>query len=438
VNHLIVVSLFRAKDLFAAFTKSKIYKLFLVDKSGIALLGPDKSVLDEKVINNLKASTLPEAAFDVDSKQRQIVSYTDAGIDGMRVVATVDEKLALSAVDVLLTKSILFFIAMIASTVIISVFASVKLTASLRELYEATKMVALGKFDVRVAHRSNDELGSLADGFNSMAAEISRLVIEAGLKARMASELETVKMVQETLFPSARYQSGKFSLAGHFEPASECGGDWWNYSQMGDKLFLWIGDATGHGAPAAMVTSAAKSASTIIETLPLMTPGKALEILNKAIHETSKGKILMTFFIASIDVRTGELIYANASHEPPLLARSRNNEGPLERRDLIPLIEVNGARLGDRRSSSYEEHKIQLNEGDLLVFYTDGVIDLKNKSGKNWGERGFLQSVCNSAALKTDVHNKIGSLVENINSYRDGVALVDDVTLMLCQCGVSQ
>ncbi len=108
--------------------------------------------------------------------------------------------------------------------------------------------------------------------FNIMAAEVSRLLDQTAEKARMESELQTAKTVQETLFPETRAKIGPLAIAGYYEPASECGGDWWHYCQIGNKIFLWIGDATGHGAPAALITSAAKSASTIIERLNISPP----------------------------------------------------------------------------------------------------------------------------------------------------------------------
>lgn len=435
VNHFVALGLYRASDLHAAFTKSQIYRNLLVDRAGQVLLGPQDSKIDNMALQEILKSTLPEGALEVESDKPQIVSYANTGVSDMRIASVVNKEDALSAVNALLLQSLLFFLALIASTVIISVIASIKLTSALRDLYEATKKVAKGQFDVRVNTESNDEVGGLAEGFNFMAAEVSRLMIETQEKARMASELKTVKVVQETLFPDEKCKMGPFQIIGHFEPASECGGDWWNYSRVGDKLYLWIGDATGHGAPAAMVTSAAKSAVTIIEDLPLLTPGKALEIMNRAIHETSKGKILMTFFVASVDLKTGELVYANASHEPPYLIHNAGIGKKILKRDLIPLVEVNGPRLGDKRSSSYPESKIHLSKGDLLLFYTDGIIDLKNSSGKAWGERGFVKSVCDSVSVSGGVENKIIELKSKIRNYRQESELVDDITLMMCEYG---
>jgi phosphoserine phosphatase RsbU/P len=249
-------------------------------------------------------------------------------------------------------------------------------------------------------------------------------------KARLENELATVKLVQETLFPASESKIGNFHVMGHFEPASECGGDWWNYSKVGDQLFLWIGDATGHGAPAAMVTSAAKAAATIVEDLPFISPGMALKIMHKAIHETSKGKILMTFFIAAIDLKSGEMVYANASHEPPYLIRKK--EGKVTKKDLEPLIEARGPRLGDQGAAVYNEVKVQLNPGDSILFYTDGIVDLQNAEGKSWGERGFIKTIVESAAAGPGLQVRMGSMTQKISQYRTDMALVDDITLFMC------
>ncbi len=435
LRQVVVLGLYRATELHNAFVKANIYQHFLIDEGGRVRLGPEGAEIAQEAVQAIKGSNLPEGALDLWGERPQIVSYADAGVAGMKITAIVDRSEALAAVNALLLQSLLFFVALISTTVIVSVIASVRLTSALRDLYEATKLIAKGQFDVRVKRTSNDEVGGLADGFNFMAGEVSRLMVEAGDKARMAGELETVRIVQETLFPVEKMSFGKFQVAGHFEPASECGGDWWNYSQSGDKLFLWIGDATGHGAPAAMVTSAAKAAATIIEDMPYMTPGKALEILNKAIHETSKGRILMTFFIACIDMKTGELTYANASHEPPYLIHTKRPGEKVSKKDLTPLLDSRGPRLGEKRGAMYPEGRCQLAEGDLLLFYTDGIVDLQNAVGKAWGERGFVKSICESAAAGASAEMKLSKLKSNITTYREKSELIDDITLLVCQYG---
>ena len=187
------------------------------------------------------------------------MSYSRLGLSDIVVISTVSMNKALKAVDVLIKKSALFFIALIASTLLISLFASSQLTSALRELFEATAKIAQGDFSVRVLVRSKDEVGGLAESFNWMAEKVSHLMSETAEKARMENELATVKTVQETLFPADNLSDPRAQVVGHFQPASECGGDWWSYTLIGNKLYLWIGDATGHGAPAALITSAGQA-----------------------------------------------------------------------------------------------------------------------------------------------------------------------------------
>jgi sigma-B regulation protein RsbU (phosphoserine phosphatase) len=430
-SHSVLIGLYRSSDLYKGFSESLFYRSFLINKSGKIELGPSGAKFDEEFFKPAYTSTLPEGTFESKDKKPQIVGFSSVGVGDFFVTSVVDKKEALKAVDNLIVKSVIFFIGLISLTVIISLLASISLTSTLGELYQATKKVAQGDFDVHVKSDSNDEVGGLADGFNYMASEMSRLIKATKEAARMEGELETVKLVQETLFPLDNTKIGPFKIIGHFEPASECGGDWWNYSMVGDKLYLWIGDATGHGAPAAMVTSAAKAAATIVESLPFISPGKAMEILNKAIHETVKGRILMTFFIASLDLKTGEMIYANASHEPPYLIRGTDKK--VTKKNLEPLIEATGARLGDKKDSVYKEAKAQLGEGDAVLFYTDGIVDLKNLEGKAWGERGFIKSICESASVGPQLEARMSNLKLNISNYRQATALVDDITLFMCQ-----
>jgi serine phosphatase RsbU (regulator of sigma subunit) len=83
----------------------------------------------------------------------------------------------------------------------------------------------------------------------------------------------------------------------------------------------------------------------------------------------------------------------------------------------------------------YPEGRCQLAEGDLLLFYTDGIVDLQNAVGKAWGERGFVKSICESAAAGASAEMKLSKLKSNITTYREKSELIDDITLLVCQYG---
>ena len=433
-HHMVVIALYEAEDLLGAFETVGIYASFLVNRGGeIAVGGASVVPTDLPLLQNILSSKVNEGTAELKLSDRKpyLVSYANSGMGDMIVISRVDKSKALKAVEVLVAKSLLFFVVLIASTLLISVFASRKLTATLVELFQATRKLAQGDFTVRVTPKSRDEVGSLAESFNWMASEMSRLMSETAEKVRMEGELYTVRTVQETLFPDADMQFGPVAIRGHFEPASECGGDWWSYSRIGNKIFLYIGDATGHGAPAALITSAARSAAAVIEMMPDVTPAKALTVLNRAIHMTSKGQIMMTFFVACIDLDQNTFTYASASHDPPYLMRRSGEK--LVKKDLSPLNDVNGPRLGDQKDFVYQDISLPLTTGDLIFFYTDGILDVQDPEGKKWGERAFLKSLIDSANAGSDVGERVDGLRRKLNEFRAGSSLIDDVTMVMCE-----
>lgn len=426
----------RLSEVSEMFMAESSQRLYLITQTGTILFGPAQTsglqiqnLFPLKFLQNTNNKVAQGAETVKDPAGTELlVSYSRAGFGDLLVVASVEKKKALGAVDILIRKSLIFFGILISVTAIISLVASSSLTSALTSLFQATKKVSEGDFNIRVNVNSSDEVGALADNFNLMAAEVSRLLDETAQKARMESELQTAKTVQETLFPETEAQIGPLSIAGFYEPASECGGDWWHYCQVGKKIFLWIGDATGHGAPAALITSAAKSASTIIERLNI-TPAQALELLNRSIYDVSKGRIMMTFFLAAYDPETKELTYANASHESPFLIKK--GENPLKKKDLIPLNEVNNPRLGQDRETKYKQTTVKLDVDDLILFYTDGIPDIQNEMKMTWGEREFLKAIVAANKDYPSAQDSVARLVQMIQDYRQGGVLIDDVTFFV-------
>ncbi len=436
-SHLIVTAIVDVSGLESSFTNSGLYMSYLWSPKYGKLFGPESEMAVE-LLNHI--GSLPEGTAEISEdghngeKRETLLSYSKLGLSDFIVISTLDKAKALKAVEVLIKKSALFFIALIASTLLISLFASFKLTSALRELFEATQKIADGDFSVRVKATSKDEVGGLAQSFNWMAEKVSQLMTDTAQKARMENELATVKTVQETLFPSENLSEDRAQVVGHFQPASECGGDWWSYTLIGDRLYLWIGDATGHGAPAALITSAARSAAAIVESIPNLEPGQALKVMNHAIHQTSRSTINMTFFLGCLDLNTGELIYSNASHDPPYLLK-RPQEGKIKKKNLVPLMDVNGPRLGERNEAEYETARVILEPGDQVFFYTDGIMDVQNPGGENLGERAFLKSLLDSVNQGEDPENRMEILQNQIESYRQESELIDDVTMFLLHFG---
>lgn len=418
------------------FRSALAQRLYLISSNGDILFGPEDE--DAKSIRSLVAASFLEGDSGKISQgtemaknsegQELLVSYSRVGFGDLVVISTVDKEKALNAIQILLRKSVIFFVILVSLTAIVSLIASGSITRALTSLFDATQKVSEGKFDIRVKVDSSDEVGALAHNFNVMAAEVARLLDQTAEKARMENELQTAKTVQETLFPEANARVGPLTISGYYEPASECGGDWWHYCSVGKNVFLWIGDATGHGAPAALITSAAKSASTIIERLNI-TPGKAMELLNRAIYDVSKGRIMMTFFLASYNSETHELSYSNASHEAPYLIKK--SDGDLKKKDLVPLNEVNNPRLGQGRDTVYGQTTVKVDPGDMIFFYTDGIPDIQNPGKEAWGEREFIKALVKANKDYPPSKDSVTRFAKSFQDHRQGAVLIDDVTFFV-------
>lgn len=411
------------------------FSTLLLDAEKGRLVG-DSSKLDPILRSAL--TTWPQSLFSNEStkpfvgtsQKRYLASIAAVGIGKYFVVNIVKEDAAFAAVERLAMLAGVFALGLFSVILLISFYSSRRITSDLADLSEATQKIAKGDFNVRFDSKSNDEVGALSNGFNLMASEVGRLMSETVEKARMEAELKTAQTVQNTLFPATRKDYGAVKIVGHYASASECGGDWWYYHRNGDKVFLWIGDATGHGAPAALITSAARAAASLVDWQPNVSPGQAMRILNRAIYATSKGSMMMTFFIACLDIKTNKLTYSNASHNPPFLIQERMTKDTLSKADFEPLVEANNPRLGQSEDHFFTESTISISPGDFLVLFTDGVVEMKNKEGKDLGERKYLKILSQFLCQEKDMQQAMNSTLAEFERHRDNYPLEDDVTMV--------
>src|SRR5262249_44194622 len=154
---------------------------------------------------------------------------------------------------------------------------------------------------------------------------------------------------------------------GYFAPASQVGGDWWTVHDLpGDRLLVVIGDVTGHGTAAAMITSCAKAACDTVRSLAgdKLTVSYLLGALNGAVYETARRKFVMTCFASIIDLRARTITFANAGHNFPYLLRPRSGEAGGSGGDDLQVLMSRGNPLGDAPESTYTERSQPLEAGD--------------------------------------------------------------------------
>lgn len=350
-------------------------------------------------------------------------------VSGMDLIAIteIEESKAFMASSLLIQKSFYFGLLILSIAVIVGILFTKRMTRNVQTLFEATTLLSKGDFNVNPVAEGNDEIGALTDSFVDMKDKIVMFMEEMKEKARIEGELKVAQLVQNSFFPKHAVLKSTFGFDGRYMPASECSGDWWGYFEQGSKVSLIVCDATGHGVPAALITAAAHSCISTIKIdaeKNYVSPSRVLEKLNKVVCSMNS-EILMTAFVIEIDEDKKQITYSNASHMSPYLIHKIDGEYTKE--GIDPLIGNNGARVGEKMETAYQETSLSITEGDRIVMFSDGLTEME-VDGKAWGQRNFIKSILKGA--KRESSGLIKSILEDFSEHRKKASLQDDITLV--------
>jgi serine phosphatase RsbU (regulator of sigma subunit) len=353
-----------------------------------------------------------------------VLGYDLAPIDWFAVTAA-EQKAAASTRAVIYTGVVGLLFVLIGT--VFAILQGLSITRPIKQLAWKADQIARGDLDARVDITSSDEIGFLGENFNFMADQIAILLQQTAEKARMEQELEVARAIQETLVPSGEpVDCGALKFAGFYQPAAQTGGDWWTWHQLGpDRVLLVIGDVTGHGVPSAMITAAAKAACDVARQVHgnEVTVTRLLEIMNYAIFESAQRRFVMTCFASIVDTKARTITYANAGHNFPYLFRAGDGKGE------FGSLMIRGNRLGDDPTSKYEAKTTDLVAGDVLIWYTDGIVECENDKKEEYGEKRFRASVRRAAAL--DAGEMRDAIITEAAAYFDETPRKDDITMIV-------
>ena len=312
----------------------------------------------------------------------------------------------------------------------ISLLAGVQLsrsiTGAVHELYLGTRRIQQGDFGHRIPIKGNDQLAELATSFNAMTANLGQLMVVAKEKERLESELTIAREVQRQLFPKDVPYTRTLELKGVCSPARMVSGDYYDFMALGDEsLAFAIGDVAGKGISAALLMATIQS--TMRTQLGanngasprLLSTAKLVATLNRQLYATTSLEKYATFYFALYHEDTHSLTYTNAGHLSPMLLRS----GELQ------MLESTGTVVGAFPLARYEERTVPLEHGDLLVAYTDGIVEPENAYGEMFGEDRLKNLV--SKYAHADSSELITRTMEAVNEWTGGGELQDDMTMVV-------
>jgi serine phosphatase RsbU (regulator of sigma subunit)/predicted ester cyclase len=279
-----------------------------------------------------------------------------------------------------------------------------------------------------VVHRIVE--GKIAEewGMGTIGATLrkQRLEQEIRERERVEQELRVARSIQQASLPEQVPQLEGWQITPFYRPAREVGGDFYDFLELEDgRLGLVVGDATGKGVPAALVMASARSMlRAIAQALGSTSPGDVLGRVNDALFIDIPANMFVTCFYAILDPKRASLSYANAGHDLPYLWRGG---------EAVEL-RARGMPLGLMPGMSYEEKEIELDSGEGVLFYTDGLVEAHDPEGEMFGFPRLRALIADHGEERA-----LGDfLLEELYSFvGEGWEQEDDITLLMLERSAS-
>ncbi|MGH9661540.1 MAG: PP2C family protein-serine/threonine phosphatase [Bryobacteraceae bacterium] len=315
-----------------------------------------------------------------------------------------------------------FLVVQLAS-IVVGVSITRTITAAVHDLYEGTRKVGEGDFAHRIPVHGRDQLSELSVSFNRMTEEVERLIVVEKERERLHSELEIARQVQSRLFPKSAPETKTLQLTGVCYPAQAVSGDYFDYIGLPhSRIAVAIGDVAGKGISAALLMAAIQS---VMRTQLLeageASPARLVSLLNRQLYASTAPEKYATFWFGVYDDSRGLLTYTNAGHLPPILVRGGT---PVQ-------LEVTGTVVGAFPASHYEEKELALEPGDVLVAFTDGIVEPENSYGEMFGEQRIMDAVAKHHAAEAG--EIIRRTVEAVRQWSASPEQEDDMTMIIAR-----
>ena len=301
------------------------------------------------------------------------------------------------------------------------------ITGAVHELYQGTQRVAAGDFSSRIPLHGSDQLGELAVSFNQMTGNMERLLAGEKERERMQAELEIASEVQNQLYPRSAPAMKCIRVTAVCKPARMVSGDYYDYQQLDStRVAIAVGDVAGKGISAALLMATIQSAfrsqtrgAQALNGSANLSTSHIVTQLNRQLHADTSPEKYATFIMGVFDESTSEFTYTNAGHLPPILVR----DGTATR------LDVNGMVVGAFAYAKYDESRVHLHSGDLLVFFTDGISEPENEYGEMFGEDRLMDLAAKNAHLEDEA--ALDCLMGAVKQWTGEGELQDDMTMLL-------
>ena len=282
--------------------------------------------------------------------------------------------------------------------------------------------------DFKTEIHTGDELEDLSDAFRYMVSELNEYIQDLGRvtaeKERIGAELDVARHIQASMLPCifpAFPERHEFDIYASMTPAKEVGGDFYDFFLVDDDhLAMVMADVSGKGVPAALFMMISK---TLLKSAVQsgLSPGAVLEKVNNQLCENNDAEMFVTVWLGILEISTGKMKCANAGHEYPAIMRRDGAFQLFKDKHGLVLAGMEGAR--------YREYALELNEGDRLFVYTDGVPEATNADTVLYGTDRMLHAL--NEAKGSSCRGLLEALHRDVDAFVGAADQFDDIT-MLC------
>ncbi len=331
-------------------------------------------------------------------------------------------------------------------------FLSHRITSDLRHLTDSVRRIGRGVFGERVEVRSRDEVGQLAAAFNQMTETLvardtlilaqQKQILE---QRRIEQELRIAAEVQKRLFPQFRPHFTSLDYVGFCRPARSVSGDYYDFLPVGPGLLgLLVADVCGKGISAALLMASLHACVRTHAPLYAARCGQVISTVNSLLYAATDDTHFATMLYAVYDESTALLTYINAGHHPALLVRPANGAAaaaaagsalPLPRQAsaqpaCIPL-ESHIPPVGIFESVAVEHRTVQLARGDLLVLYSDGILEAAGEDAEEFGRRRLTDLLLRNHHLPAAALGE--AILDAVGLHCGAHSPADDLTLIVAR-----
>lgn len=311
-----------------------------------------------------------------------------------------------------------FIVLFIVVFLLVSVMVQQVVIGGIRNVNKTLQQITEGDLDRRVNERSSPEFGELSDGINATVASLKQYMQEA--EDRYKADLQLATDIQRSVLPEGEQSRPGCEVCAAMYPALEVGGDFYDVFPLpGDRLALIIADVSGKGIPSAMMMM--RSKATIRNLIEAgLSPAEVFQAANGKLCEGNDAEMFLTAWLGILDLHSGELRCVSAGHEYPTIRRSG---GAYEL-----FKDPRGFVLAAMEDMEYPEYTLQLQPGDSLFVYTDGVPEATDQSETLYGNERMLAALSRNAS--SDPGETLRRMKSDIDLFVRDAPQFDDITML--------